>query len=379
MSDKKDTPPDDGESEGASNPEKNKGADFLAKLRANGDNIVAELNTNNIQPKPIKSVESYRIRSSDIVFDQPLLKQGAVTLMSRKNMSVVKAKPKAGKTFYTSILAASFLGNTQFGISNTMVNGIVLIIDTEQADEDTIHCLKRTEKLAELESTNNNIIVLLINEMDAIEMQKFIQMAIEFYKPDLVIIDGLADLCTNFNDLEQSTLLVTYIRQLATKHNCHILTVLHEGKGSGELLGHLGAVALRKSQAVYQLIKEGDIVTVSPNAMRRKPFFEFSFMIDEHGMPVYCGEVVKVVKLGNKKPKATEIPISTHEQIISKVFANKPQIKYSEFVSLLKLEFEKTGNVVGDNRAKDFITYYQSEELIKKHDNGKNSYYYLEV
>ena len=46
-------------------------------------------------------------------------------------------------------------------------------------------------------------------------------------KNGLVIIDGVADLVSDVNNLEESNLCVQKIMEWSTLYDCHILTVIH--------------------------------------------------------------------------------------------------------------------------------------------------------
>ena len=325
----------------------------------------------------MKPVSSYRVRSTDAIFDRPLVKQGDVTLMSKGNTSIIKGKPKAGKSTFISTLIASFLGCDTFGLTSCKSGGKVLVIDTEQSDADCILFLQKAERLAGLDGSTDTIVSLLVNEMGALDIRIFMEKAILEYKPDLLFIDGLLDLAINFNDVEDANVLVTSIRQLAIKHDIHICCALHEGKGNGELLGHLGAVALRKAQAVYQLVKTDDCITVSPNAMRRKPFVEFSLFFDEHGLPCYGGEVVAQSKEVNQKIEPRKIDSHTHELVIQRIFEKQAVQKRGELLANIPDVFESiTGRGFGETVAKRFLTFYENTDSYLTVGNNKSQKIY---
>jgi len=316
--------------------------------------------------KEKKPVSFYRIRSTDAIFDRPLLKQGDVTLMSKGNTSIIKGKPKAGKSTLISVLTAAYLGCDTFGLTTCKSGGKVLIVDTEQNNADCILFLQKAEKLADLDGTTDAIISLLVNEMQPLDIRVFLEDAIIEYKPDLLFVDGILDLAINFNDVEDANTLVTFIRQLAIKYDIHVCCALHEGKGSGELLGHLGATALRKAQACYQLVKTGDSISVSPNAMRRKPFIEFSLMFDENGMPVYGGELIPTSKEVTRKIDPATVPSNIHEEVLQKVFELQKVQKRGELLANIPERFcSITGRGFGESIAKKFLTFYENNKYLE--------------
>jgi len=56
-----------------------------------------------------------------------------------------------------------------------------------------------------------------------------------------VIIDGIADLVSDVNNLEESNLVVQKIMKWSAELDCHIVTVIHSNFGSDKPTGHLGS------------------------------------------------------------------------------------------------------------------------------------------
>ncbi len=74
----------------------------------------------------------------------------------------------------------------------------------------------------------------------------------------MVIIDGIADFCTDPNDAEDCFALVRKLHRIAGEYRCGILTVLHENPGSsfGKTRGHLGSHLERKAETSLRLKKD---------------------------------------------------------------------------------------------------------------------------
>ena len=108
------------------------------------------------------------------------------------------------------------------------------------------------------------------------------------YPFDLVVIDGIADLQRNTNDLEESDALVGALMALSTKTNTHILCVLHTNPGSDKARGHLGSALQRKAESVLYVRKVGDASIVEPQFCRNEPFERFAFKINDDGLPESC-------------------------------------------------------------------------------------------
>ena len=328
------------------------------------------------EPGQKKPVSFYRVRLNDKVIDYPILRQGDALICSRQNISVIKAPAKSAKTFFTSILMSSFLGNTGFELSTPVKNGKVLCIDSEQSNSTVLKCLKRVHAISDMDEENENLVFLSVNEMGASELIEVVREAVEFYKPDLVIIDGTVDLVADFNSIEESTLVVTFIRQLAIKYNCHIVNVLHEGKNNKELRGHLGAFMKNKCETVFQLTKDGDVVTITPDSTRHQPFTDWSFLINEDGLPEYNGSVIPLPKNGKVKLDPINVNSGTHEQLLKKVFEIAPEQRYKELYENIQERWANlTGGTMGISKAKEFLTFYKNNDYLIVEAKGKNDLY----
>jgi hypothetical protein len=71
-----------------------------------------------------------------------------------------------------------------------------------------------------------------------------------------VFVDGIVDLCRNYNDLEESSDLVTFFMNMASKRNFLLIDVLHNARSTGAARGHLGTELLNKAQCNINVKKE---------------------------------------------------------------------------------------------------------------------------
>ena len=108
-------------------------------------------------------------------------------------------------------------------------------------------------------------------------------MALRHY--DIVVIDGVADLQRNTNDLEESDALVDELMKLSTQAQTHIISVLHTNPGSDKARGHLGSSLQRKCESVLFVHRVGDCTIVEPQFCRNEPFERFAFTVSEEGIP----------------------------------------------------------------------------------------------
>ena len=225
-----------------------------------------------------------------------LIRIGDVPTLPKGNLVAVSAKWKNGKTFFCDILSAIFLGSDTFTNCESLVKqGKVRFIDTEQAKNDTARILKTIRSMTP-EDRHGDIEVSCLrdadidtgNESDGISRYEFVQQTIEIEHPDLVIIDGIADLIYNYNDVFESQQMVNQLATLANKNNCCIVVVMHQNKGSHDKMmkGHIGTMLYQKCSDVFQVEKHGTLFVVSHPVSRHRQIEGLAFKLDENAIPM---------------------------------------------------------------------------------------------
>jgi len=241
--------------------------------------------------------KKYDLESMRLVFGceisdpEPILSQGETLLMSRGNISTIKGVAKSRKTFFVNILVSSFLGLKTFDLISGSKDGIVLIIDSEQAVAHAYKSFKRVYNLMRWFNDNDRIKFIPLREKELEERVEIMKQAIEFYKPSLVVLDGLIDFVNDSNDNVESREFIQTLMTLSSHYNLHVISVLHAGKSNGgQMLGFLGSYSQRKSETVFEVVKDGDVSIVRPNETRNNAFDEWCFKV-ENGLPLYCGTI----------------------------------------------------------------------------------------
>ena len=78
--------------------------------------------------------------------------------------------------------------------------------------------------------------------------------------------------------------------QWTTNFNVAIIVVIHENHEGGKPTGHLGSSIIKKCETTVSVTKYNEFVTVEPFATRNMPFENFTFTINENGLPYECEE-----------------------------------------------------------------------------------------
>lgn len=214
------------------------------------------------------------------------------------NFSFVQAPPKSKKTFFVSLLASVYLsGGNNFGgkIKGHRDGRCLMHFDTEQGHWHAQRVFKRVQDM----STTKEVGYYHTYALRTIgykERLLFIEHCLEQNKGKngLVIIDGIADLVSDVNNLEESNLCVQKIMQLSAKYDCHIVTVIHSNYGSDKPTGHLGSFLEKKTENQIQLevnTVNKEWITVCCKRSRGYAFETFSFSINEFGLPFVVGEI----------------------------------------------------------------------------------------
>ena len=210
------------------------------------------------------------------------------------NLSVVTAPPKTKKTFFISLLASCYLsGQNTFGGNikgHRNKDGHLIHIDTEQG---LWHCQKVFERVHKMDSNINSEIYHTFG-LRSIDYKMRIEF-IDYYlkerikTPSLLIIDGIADLCSDANNISESNHLVQKLMEWSSIYKCHIINVIHQNFGSSKLgTGHLGSFLEKKAETVIQLeanTVNKDWVTVKCGRSRGYSFDTFSFEVNDFGLP----------------------------------------------------------------------------------------------
>jgi len=270
------------------------------------------------------------------------------------DIQAIKAKSKSGKTYAASIIAAVVLG-VDFGTLKAGVEGAkVLCFDTEQNKLNTAKVMRRIHALLGWDDTENTdrLHVYSLRRMDLAERCEYIAAKVQADQPTAVIIDGIADLMLNFNDVEESSRLIDWLMKLSADNNCALITVLHENKAKDDsgMKGHLGTLLLQKSSDVFQCSKANGVFTVTETDSRNLPIEDFSFFIDGHGIPH------PAQSMADRKTDDTREKI---KNVLKEVYKDGGGLTYSELVSAYALHA-----ALGTESAKKYVRTAKEMALL---------------
>jgi len=179
---------------------------------------------------------------------------------SEGNFVIVSGLPKAGKSSYiTAIIASAVNTNPIFGIKlyPNIARSLIGYFDTESAQHDFYKNISRIKYSARSE-TIPNINGFNTRQCNAATNRLLIEHYIQNYPASIVVIDGLLDIISNFNDEKESRLVVDWLKKITAENKILIIGVIHTGKKDGFTLGHYGSMLDRYAQSVLEVTKEID-------------------------------------------------------------------------------------------------------------------------
>lgn len=304
--------------------------------------------------------ERYKI-DLEKTYSEPsyLIKSGGVGTIPRGDIVAVKAKSKHGKTFLCSIFAAVAMGAEWGNLSAAEKDCKVMFIDTEQNEKNVARVARRIHALVNIDIHKNSgrLLCYALRKMDMNKRWQFIQDRVSEERPDLLIIDGIADLIADFNNIGESQEIIGKLMATSTEFNLSIIFVLHTNKSKDDsnMKGHLGTMAVQKCSDVFEVVKNVATFNVSVSECRNIPISEFSFILDNDGIP-HSSETVRQAQAAEK----TAVKEAKLKQTFAEIFSEKQELSYSDLIPLVKLHF-----AVQDRQAGNKIAYAKEIGVIK--------------
>ena len=256
-------------------------------------NSVIESQKEVIESQPEIMLESARITiDKDIKPPPPVIQIDnlsvyPVTIFTEGNISVIKGKAKARKSFALAMITAASLSDQSVCkkfISRT--NGVVVYFDTEQSSFYVQQAYHRIAQLTNGNRINDRFFCYGLRKYDPAQRLELIEWIFN-NMPNLgmVVIDGIRDLIKDINSPDESTMISSKLLKWSEESKAHIVTVLHENPSDGKLRGHIGTELMNKAETVIRIEKidkDTTISKISCDMMRGLDFNPIYFTINEN-------------------------------------------------------------------------------------------------
>ena len=229
------------------------------------------------------------------LFDEPCF--------PRKELVAFTGRAKSGKTFVMSMLMVLCTVAEVLYFRRLAENKLRLLwYDTEQSDNSTQDILRNRiiplfHRVAGSDETfpEDMFDIFNVRNVDRDKREDYLFAAIEYYKPDLVILDGIRDLVGDINDGTVAQELIEKLMKSAQLNNCCIVCVLHQNKSgdSRDPRGWLGTELLNKAFDVFatEKLMPQRIFKLEQLYTRKYDIEQLLwFQVDDEGLPVVCEE-----------------------------------------------------------------------------------------
>ena len=196
-------------------------------------------------------------------------------------LHIISGKPGNGKTGLMSQLMATVLcghhgktlrrdvphktRNSETGEeAEKMIPNVLLYIDTEQGEDDTIAIKNRVCSMAGIgyKQRNENFFILRLRDTEEAQQRwRKILKAIYLIKPTDIFLDGMLDIVNDYNDQVECQPIIRKCMMLATYYDASLWAVLHENPMVDKLVGVLGSITQRKVSEIFTVtkVKQQDI------------------------------------------------------------------------------------------------------------------------
>ncbi len=252
-----------------------------------------------LQIVPLNQLLQDRITDESKVPElEPIVRIDESVFAVKGDISVVGGLPKAGKTAISVFMLGTALKQLSINVDTLSIRSAncyekpVIYIDTEQSRTFTNKLRKSVLKLIDENKSPKNFFVFNLRKYPRASDKLKIIMSLfqHFQDAHLWIIDGLADLVNNPNDVTESFQIVADFMSIADTMQTCIIFYLHENPGTlQKLRGNLGSEIERKCFGAINIRKdrEKNFHWIEPRMLRGSIDFMkiyFRYDVDQQRM-----------------------------------------------------------------------------------------------
>lgn len=250
-----------------------------------------------IRPRPGEVVEK----------KLPLVSLNDCTFLTYGASSLITASPGDGKSSVCLAICSKVINRDcdglGFEIPDPTIEKVLYFdgeLDKFQASENFKKMIARANVSAsEINEKFRYIGTALVENV--MERRAMIEEEIREFKPQIVIIDGCADLINDPNNGEECIKLKTYIRQLTDRYKIGIILTIHPNPGTSRSQGHLGTKMQQEVGSSIILKRTFDGGSISSDfgmgKRRHSPskHLKGNFIYDKDKEDLFSGDTIIVV------------------------------------------------------------------------------------
>ncbi len=215
-------------------------------------------------------------------YKPPLVTFKNQRFLTFKNLSVLVAGAGVGKSSICESILASMLNpecdSLGFKVQESVERAI--FIDCERDYDLVDECTERMQRRANNQDKERRCLIAGVRECFTIKSKKEkITALVEYFKPQLLLIDGVGDLVHAPNNEEETANIYIWLIQLITKYEISIITTIHPNSTSTKARGHLGSEMIRRAYGLLYVSENIDktVKTISTHKARASSPVKLSF------------------------------------------------------------------------------------------------------
>lgn len=212
-------------------------------------------------------------------------KQYEIPICTYGNFAFIHSQPKSKKTFFVSLLSSAYLTgfNDYTGIIKGHPKGMLAHFDTEQG---RFHAQKTFQRPLKMGTPKAEYKSFALRAYSPEMRRLFIDNFVKENNVGLLIIDGMADLVNDVNNLEDCNNAVGDLMRWTDENDMSIITVIHSNFGSEKATGHLGSALSKKCETEIIITpQEEGAVLAKCKRSRNFSFKDMYFEVTEEGLP----------------------------------------------------------------------------------------------
>lgn len=266
----------------------------------------------------------------------------------------ISAKRKQGKSLAISALAIPLLTGKEFGNVVPLMRPKRLILFDTEMDSRTLQG-RLQALLRQVGKDNPALAVFPILSKDRDTRLEFIKSKVDKYSPDLVVLDGVADLMTDINDYKEAATLLEEVMKLAEKRT--VICVLHQNKALTDeaMRGHLGTCLGNKAIENYSMKRAGrtfELSCVDSRTTGTDDAPTFKFAVDTNGNIISTETIFAEAEERRRADMAEEF---------AALFGEASTLTYTDMVQAIEKKYQ-----LKDRAAKNKVEEAKKMEVIKK-------------
>ena len=295
------------------------------------------------------------------------------------DLSLITGEKRNGKSTTYHVLSSVLLNKEcKWGpIVRTLKDPHIVIFDSEQSRYHAQKANQRILRMAGLPQKNiyDRMRYVPLRKLTYEGRLKVIEDYLEVYQPNVAIIDGIVDLITDFNSIEESKPFIDKLMAWATHYKCCVIGLIHTSKTKpGEPRGHAGALGVEKAYMTVEIKKDKrGIFTAQTQSSRGEEMPEWHFKYDgDDIVPAdEDAELRRKEKNGNRsdamKKKSEEKYKQNANKVLKLLKERDGSIKKAGLVKLI----EETDEIrLQSSAAYNLLKKMEDETIIRTDDEG---------